>query len=73
MTKFKSLLNEPVPPEDRSKTRREQFAQANASEALEGLIASDLDLGIQERVIRGELTHDQAVAEYIALAGQGGE
>jgi hypothetical protein len=29
------------------------------------------DLAIQERVIKGELTPDQAVAEYLKLAKRG--
>jgi len=47
-----------------ARQRAEQFAQANASLALEGLEVSLNDLAVQARVIRGELTHDQAVALF---------
>jgi hypothetical protein len=46
-------------------------SQANASQALEGLHMDAHDLAIQERVINGELTPDQAVAEYLKLAKRG--
>lgn len=44
--------------------RAAQFVQANASLALEGLTASIDDLAIQAQIIRGSLSHDQAVAWY---------
>lgn len=44
--------------------RAAQFVQANASLALEGLTASIDDLAIQAKIIRGSLSHDQAVAWY---------
>jgi hypothetical protein len=44
--------------------RAAQFVQANASLALEGLPASIDDLAIQARIIRGDLSPDQAVALY---------
>jgi hypothetical protein len=71
MKKFNLLVNQPAPQADQAKNRREQFVQANASAALEGLVATDVDLHIQELVIFGKLTPDQAVAECIALAKQG--
>jgi Antitoxin VbhA len=43
--------------------RRESFAQINASSAIEGHVMDRADLQMQERVIRGELTHDEAVAQ----------
>lgn len=48
--------------------RREAFRQANAIVGLEGWQPSPSALAVQERVIRGELTHDQAVALHIAQA-----
>ena len=48
--------------------RAEAFVQANAINALEGYQASDEDLALQQRVIRGELTSDQAVQEIIRRA-----
>lgn len=68
MSGFDTLLAEPIAAPDLPAIRRAQFAQANASQALEGLEMSADDLAIQERVARGELTHDQAVAHYINVA-----
>jgi hypothetical protein len=48
--------------------RREAFRQANAIVGLAGWQPSLSALAVQERVIRGELTHDQAVALHIAQA-----
>jgi F0F1-type ATP synthase membrane subunit b/b' len=48
--------------------RAAQFDQANASLALEGLDASVDDLAVQARIIRGEWSHDQAVAWYLREA-----
>lgn len=46
--------------------RREAFRQANAIVGLEGWQPSPSVLAVQERVIQGELTHDQAVAVHVA-------
>ena len=46
-----------------SQERRESFAQINASSAIEGHVMDRADLRIQERVIRGEVTHEEAVAQ----------
>lgn len=72
MKNFDELMTEPLPAPDIKATRREQFRQANASEALEGLEMEDSDRAIQERVIMGELTPNQAVAEYLKQAKRGG-
>lgn len=48
--------------------RAAQFDQANASLALEGLDVSADDLAVQARIIRGEWSHDQAVAWYLREA-----
>lgn len=66
MADLQSLLSSsiPRPAADSVDVRREQFAQARASLALEGLAMDDGDLSIQERVAAGTLTHDQAVALY---------
>lgn len=48
--------------------RAAQFDQANASLALEGLEVSADDLAVQARIIRGEWSHDQAVAWYLREA-----
>lgn len=71
MKTFDQLLSAPLQPPDREATRREQFRQANASEALEGLQMDDEDLAIQERIVTGELTPEQAVEEYRARARRG--
>ena len=42
--------------------RAEQFRQANASLALEGMIVDDEDLAIQQLVIVGAISSDEAVA-----------
>ncbi len=47
---------------DDQKKRRDDFAQINASNALEGLDADAELLALQERVIRGELTVEEASA-----------
>lgn len=44
--------------------RAAQFDEANASLRLEGLTVSVDDLAIQARIIRGEMSHDQAAAWY---------
>lgn len=44
--------------------RAAQFAQANATLALEGMPPSIDDLAIQAQIIRGTLSTDQAVARY---------
>ena len=43
--------------------RRESFRQINANCAIEGQVMNEADLAVQERVIRGEVTHDEAVTE----------
>lgn len=47
---------------DDQNKRRDDFAQINASNALEGLDADAELLALQERVIRGELTVEEASA-----------
>lgn len=47
---------------DDQKKRRDDFAQINASNALEGLDVDAELLALQERVIRGELTVEEASA-----------
>lgn len=71
MSGFDALLAEPVAPPNLTATRRAHFAQANASQALEGLQVSDEDLAVQERVISGELKPDEAIALYIQNAKRG--
>ncbi len=44
---------------------RKAYKHANSIVALEGWEPSDDALAIQERVIRGELTHDEAVQAHI--------
>lgn len=70
MNEFDAFLIGPIDDPDLPATRRAQFVQANASLALEGFEMSADDLVIQERVIKGELTHDQAVAQYLKIARQ---
>jgi hypothetical protein len=66
-----STLEPPERPneeQDIAQRRRQQFAQANASLALEGMRVDVTDLAIQEKIAAGELTPDQAVAFYVERA-----
>ena len=58
----------PVAAPDPAGVRQAQFAQANASLALEGMPVDAADLAIQEAVVAGTLTPDEAVAKYIECA-----
>lgn len=51
----------------RQEQRRTDFDQANASLALEGLDVSADDLTLQALLIRGDITHDEAVQCYRIL------
>lgn len=42
---------------------RSRFAQINASWAIEGQIVDEADLAMQERIIRGEITAQEAIDE----------
>ena len=57
-------------PADPAHRRREAFRQANASLALEGLIMTPEDLTLQEQVISGVLSTDQASALVLAISRQ---
>lgn len=52
---------------DDQKKRRDDFAQINASNALEGLDVDAELLALQERVIRGELTVEEASAINLCI------
>lgn len=67
------LLDPSQPPaaDDPVQLRREQFALANASLALEGMNVDAADLEIQEAVAAGALTSDEAVALYLERARKG--
>lgn len=52
---------------ERQARRRADFDQANASLALEGLVMDDDDRAVQALLIRGEITHDEAVQCYRIL------
>lgn len=69
------LLNtgpdEPKDQEQLTRERRAQFAQANASLALEGMVVDAHDMMIQEAVATGEMTSDEAVALYVKKARMG--
>lgn len=56
---------------EQEQQRREAHRQANAIVGLAGWEPSREALAIQEKVIRGELTHDEAVAAHIAQAKSG--
>jgi len=58
----------PVAAPHPAEVRRAQFAQANASLSLEGMPVDAADLAIQEAVIAGTLTPDEAVAKYLERA-----
>jgi len=48
----------------RSKSqRRADWAQINASFAIEGLLPSEKELALQERLICGAITHEQALTQ----------
>lgn len=51
----------------RQEQRRADFDQVNASMALEGLAMSANDLTVQVLLIRGDITHDEAVQCYRIL------
>lgn len=51
---------------EQEQQRREAYRQANAIVGLEGWRPSPEALAIQEKVIQGELTHDEAVAAHVA-------
>ncbi|EEP8169015.1 antitoxin VbhA family protein [Salmonella enterica subsp. enterica serovar Saintpaul] len=51
----------------RQEQRRVDFDQVNASLALEGLAMSADDLAVQALLIRGDITHDEAVQCYRIL------
>lgn len=53
-------------PDDSQERRRAAFRQANASSALEGLVADEEELALQERVIQGEITTEEAIALIVA-------
>ncbi len=62
-------LDETTPlPHDLAVERRTQFAQANASLALEGMAVDADDRTVQEAICHGLLTHDEAVALYLERA-----
>lgn len=51
----------------RQEQRRVDFDQVNASLALDGLAMSADDLAVQALLIRGDITHDEAVQCYRIL------
>jgi len=53
---------------DKQDQIRAAYRSANAIVALEGWVPTPDALAIQERVIRGELTNDEAVAAQIEAA-----
>lgn len=60
------LTDLPPQPDDPQGRRRAAFHQANASSALEGLVADEEELALQERVIQGEITSEEAIALIVA-------
>lgn len=52
--------------------RRENFRQVNASLSLEGMEMDPESLALQERIIKGEISHQQAIDMAIkrALTGK---
>jgi hypothetical protein len=53
---------------NREENLRKAYKDANAIVALEGWEPSPGALAIQELVIKGELTHDEAVQIHVTLA-----
>ncbi len=60
------LIDQFTQADDAVERRREAFREANASQALEGLVADAAQLARQEEVIQGRLTTAQAVAQCVA-------
>jgi len=58
-------------PSARNSQIKEQFAQANASLALEGMIVDATDLSIQDKIASGEITIEQAIDFYRVRASKG--
>lgn len=54
---------------NKTEERRAAFRAANASLALEGLIADQRDHAMQEEVIQGRLTTEQAIAQCVMECG----
>jgi len=52
--------------------RRTSFQQINANCAIEGQIMDVADLAVQERIIRGEVSHETAVTDACLVREQGG-
>jgi len=52
-------------PENPIEKRRASFRHINASFALDGLIADKAELALQEEIIQGRLTAEQAIAQLI--------
>lgn len=61
-----ALISRTSHPDDPVEKRRSSFRYANASLSLEGLVADNAQLALQEEVIQGRLTTEQAVAQIIA-------
>ena len=67
MTKIEDFLGGSLDPAvERARDRMENFRQANASLALEGLHVDAVDVEVQRMIASGEITPDDAVAFYVS-------
>jgi hypothetical protein len=64
---FDDLISQPIMVEDPIESRREAFRNANAScLTLGGYIAGDALLELQEKIIQGYLTTEEAIVKTLA-------
>lgn len=70
MTSFEdylcNLFNQPTQTEEGQERRRASFRNVNASMALEGFETDSARLALQEEIIKGKLTTEQAITQLIA-------
>lgn len=64
---FEQLFEQRVVQEDEKFDRVIAFKQANASQALEGLVMSEHDIAMQQKVVNGEISSESAINEYVRL------
>lgn len=64
---FEQLFEQRVGQEVEKFDRVTAFKQANASQALEGLVMSQHDIAMQQKIVDGELSSESAIIEYVRL------
>lgn len=68
---FENLFEKPVTPTAATFDRATAFKQANASQALEGLVMSEHDIVVQQRIVAGTLSSEEAIKEYVRIFATG--